>query len=253
MSIFDTEIQVSVPTGTYFIQATSASGEVGLFYGSGSPEGVVTASPGSTYQDFSGGDIYVKDSGTGNTGWRVLSSGVSDGDKGDITVSGSGATWTIDNDTVTNAKLANMAANTVKANPATTTANPQDIAVGTGTILGRTDSGNVSAMTPAQARLVLRRAKFTLSFSSSLTPNFDNGLFQQTASTGNFTLNRPTNGVAGETMFIYVTGSATSVTLGTGLQAPGGGPITLSGTKSRLELFFDTDTTATVTVTTDIQ
>lgn len=40
--------------------------------GMGSPEGVVTASPGSTYRNRNGGELisfYVKESGRGNTGW----------------------------------------------------------------------------------------------------------------------------------------------------------------------------------------
>lgn len=46
-----------------------SGGTVTYLYGAGSPEGVVTATPGRTYWDQTGDILWVKDSGSGNTGW----------------------------------------------------------------------------------------------------------------------------------------------------------------------------------------
>jgi hypothetical protein len=46
-----------------------------LYYGTGSPQGNLAASPGSIYQNLSGGNgttLYYKASGTGNTGWVAI-------------------------------------------------------------------------------------------------------------------------------------------------------------------------------------
>lgn len=79
-----------IPNGTFTYQSSSypntvlgvgykgdtagivTAGTLGFYTGSGSPEGVVTAGIGSLYANYSGAAgtvFYVKESGTGNTGW----------------------------------------------------------------------------------------------------------------------------------------------------------------------------------------
>jgi hypothetical protein len=51
----------------------SAGGVAGIgLAGAGSPEGVVTASPGTTYLNTADESFWVKKTGTGNTGWIEL-------------------------------------------------------------------------------------------------------------------------------------------------------------------------------------
>ena len=67
-----------------------------------------------------------------NPGWAAAGGGggVADGDKGDITVTGSGATWTIDAGAVSNGKFRTSAALSVVGNSTNATAAVADIAAG---------------------------------------------------------------------------------------------------------------------------
>jgi hypothetical protein len=53
--------------------------------------------------------------------------GITDGDKGDITISSSGTVFTIDNDVVTNAKAADVATATIKGRTTAGTGDPEDL------------------------------------------------------------------------------------------------------------------------------
>jgi VCBS repeat-containing protein len=94
-----------------------------------------------------GSGITITDNGAGNT--VVIASSVVDGDKGDITVSASGATWTIDADVVSNTKLANMATATFKGRTTAGTGDPEDLTATQATALLNTFTSVLKGLAPA--------------------------------------------------------------------------------------------------------
>jgi hypothetical protein len=110
--------------------------------------------------------------GTGTDLWTVLDyltaeggggSGITDGDKGDITVSGSGANWTIDNNAVTYSKIQDVAAGKILGRTPSSSGDLQEITLGTGlqltgTTLIATSSGGSGSVDVSTIELELQLA-----------------------------------------------------------------------------------------------
>lgn len=84
---------------------------------------------------------------------NIPASGVSDGDKGDITVTAGGTTWTIDNDVVTFAKMQNIATARVLGRTTASSGDTEELSAGAGiSISSGTISSSITQYTDEQAQ-----------------------------------------------------------------------------------------------------
>lgn len=104
-----------------------------------------------------------------NNADTTLNLEIATGDRGDITVSAAGLTWTIDNDVVTFAKMQNIATQTLIGRSTAGTGDPESITVGSGLLLS---GGTLSVSAPA--------VPISSLIAATIANTIDNGNFAQT-------------------------------------------------------------------------
>lgn len=107
----DGDLGVESDTGHYKLGDGATEWNSKAYYGlySYSQLQLILLQNGIELQNAGSGSLFLAADGT----YKSVSGGVSDGDKGDITVSSGGTVWTIDNDAVTNSKINSVSATKV--------------------------------------------------------------------------------------------------------------------------------------------
>jgi hypothetical protein len=113
--------------------------------------------------------------------------GISDGDKGDITVSASGAIWTVDPNVISNSKLAAMPAGTLKGNNSAGSANAADLTsmqiaaligiAGTPANIAYTNQANTFSAAQSATRFNLDANAYWSILGSVVQKNWDTGAY----------------------------------------------------------------------------
>ena len=138
----------SVATATFKGRATAGSGtpeDLTTAQATALLDTVTTAAKGLAPASGGGTANFLRADGT----WTIPVGAVTDGDKGDLTVTGGGAVWTIDPGVISNTKLASVATATFKGRTTAGSGAPEDLTAAQATALLNTVTAAAKGLAPA--------------------------------------------------------------------------------------------------------